>query len=116
MLKQSLGFRFENDDSLDLWHDIVANYTSMRMTHDGDILPALSAIASSVSPLLGDYKARMWKDYLLRDLMWRSIKFSDNPPQLRPKVYTAPSFSWESIVGNISWDRDLRCLNHSWVA
>lgn len=116
MLKQSLGFRFENDDSLDLWHNIVANYTSMRMTHDGDILPALSAIASSISPLLGDYKAGMWKDYLLRDLMWCSIKFSKNPPQRRPQVYTAPSFSWASIVGNISWDRDLRCLNHSWVA
>lgn len=82
-----------------LWRDIVTQYTTKKLTHDRDILVALSGIASRMPrEITGDYIGGLWKRSTLSGLLWQS---RDASISRRPKEYTAPSFSWASRLGPV---------------
>jgi len=96
------------------WIRIVEGYTAMGRTKDSDILVALAGIARLMQKSgLDTYMAGMWKQHLQFELDWRPKRENANsddddssPTHRRPSTYTAPSFSWASVIGPIEWSPD----------
>jgi hypothetical protein len=92
----------------DKWWEIVEQFMTRSLTKDFDALPALSGLARAFQPVLKDeYLAGHWKKDIMASLMWsrnpkypadESIRFDPT----RPSEYLAPSWSWASILGNLS--------------
>src|ERR1700744_935609 len=89
----------------ELWENIFQAYTRTRLTYDHDILLALSG----VSRLMQTYNpsgfyAGLWGVDILYQLAWRSqLQNEEYTPPRRPECYTAPSFSWASRIGPVSF-------------
>ncbi|KAF2844606.1 HET-domain-containing protein [Plenodomus tracheiphilus IPT5] len=101
----------------DYWYGLVEDYSSRNLTEEPDKLPALAGLASKFSEEQnpGSYLAGIWSDHLPSALLWRTIPlYSRNRDQpispltafspRRPQVYRAPSWSWASIDGEISYE------------
>lgn len=92
-------------ESVNQWHGIVEQYSSLDLTHDKDILPALSGLAERMAPFLGDYLAGLWRRSLLFDLCWRVDKLVYGPQV--PMEYRGPSWSWVSTKATVAfWTRE----------
>ncbi|KAK3987569.1 heterokaryon incompatibility protein-domain-containing protein [Cladorrhinum sp. PSN332] len=84
--------RFTSADR-DRWLAIVNSISDRKVTNPHDLLPALSGIATKFQQKgAGPYLAGMWKDDILRGLLWST---SDSQARLDP--YRAPSWSWASV-------------------
>jgi hypothetical protein len=85
------------------WHEILWEYSGLGLTFQADRLPAISGVAkqmhSAFGPLLGDYLAGTWEKTLHHDLMWCVSEFV----KPRPFPRTAPSWSWASREGLVSF-------------
>ncbi|KAF7541497.1 hypothetical protein G7054_g583 [Neopestalotiopsis clavispora] len=81
---------------------IIPNYTRRQLTFPGDKLPALSALANSLSKWSGDqYLAGIWLADIKLGLAWR-VRWQET--QLpAPSKWIGPSFSWASVNGNIDY-------------
>lgn len=88
----------------DEWHQIVAQYSALRLTKESDRLPALSGLAQRVSPHFGTYLAGLWSETTVQDLMWRVNNL--NAEHRRPATYQGPSWSWVSVAGAVSYWSD----------
>jgi hypothetical protein len=101
----------------DRWYGLVEDYSSRNLSNETDKLPALAGLASKFSEEQspGNYLAGIWSDHLPSALLWRTVSLHDrNRDQLisplpavlprRPQVYRAPSWSWSSIDGEISYE------------
>jgi len=84
-----------------VWNDIVSEYSHLSLSFAGDILPALSGIAKTMSELLhcGRYFGGIWERDIHYFLAWSSLR--DEGRCFRPREYTAPSFSWASRIGPV---------------
>ena len=82
------------------WACVVHLYTSAHLTFSRDKLPALSGIARRIhSQKGGQYLAGLWRDEKIEaQLCWRV-----EDPRTRPKTWRAPSWSWASVDGPISY-------------
>jgi len=101
-----------------MWMRIVSHYTSRDLTFETDKLPALSVLAHEYQRMWNDtYYAGMWKSSLCKDLMW----FLSSVGHTKPSTYRAPSWSWASVNGPISYQspfsRGASCvdLRHAFV-
>ena len=84
-----------------LWFRILGEYTATQITFDRDTLPALSGVADKMPlDLMGKYLAGLWEQNLLYGLLWRS---QDGLKCRRHYIYVAPSFSWASRSGPITF-------------
>lgn len=90
------------------WLKCVEDFTRRKLTYRNDQLPALSGLAEALV-LQEDrnphdtYLAGIWKDDLLRGLLWR--KDSQHKTRIeRPDTYLAPSWSWASATGPIRFE------------
>ncbi|KAK3375778.1 heterokaryon incompatibility protein-domain-containing protein [Lasiosphaeria ovina] len=96
------------------WCDVVTNFSARQLSHVADKLPAISGLIRKLAPeicpsydiALNSYLAGVWAHRLLtgtkfNDLMWANTDGSGK----RPDVYVAPSFSWASITGRVSFMR-----------
>ncbi len=116
------------------WFILVEEYTKRSLTRDDDKLPALSGLASSIAARTGDtYLAGLWRSNIIEGLSWRMklVEFNHYcddpahdesvPPDTKAKAhypakYRAPSWSWASVDGEVSFyriDKDkvqARCL------
>ncbi|KAH8816675.1 heterokaryon incompatibility protein-domain-containing protein [Xylogone sp. PMI_703] len=54
---------------LERWSQIVGLFTSIKITFPQDWLPACSAIAKRLQPILGEYAAGLWERYLPSQLL-----------------------------------------------
>lgn len=86
------------------WCRLVEQYTCRRLTYSLDILPVFSAVARSQS--ITGYLAGLRTDHFLVDLLWCSAVYKGTETEAwsqptRAGVYTAPSFSWVSVIGPI---------------
>ncbi|KAH7020839.1 heterokaryon incompatibility protein-domain-containing protein [Microdochium trichocladiopsis] len=96
------------------WHRIVEEYTPLALTNSLDRLPALSALAREFRDVQrGDvpdeaYWAGLWKSTFIIDLCWSSAD-SGRPG---PESYTAPSWSWASRLGEVSYQFTFRIEQH----
>ncbi|ETI20382.1 hypothetical protein G647_08417 [Cladophialophora carrionii CBS 160.54] len=93
----------------DEWNRLVSVFSKRRLTDPEDKLPALSGIASEFHKMLNSaYLAGLWESNLLPDLLWyhdcsRSAALG-NSSSSRPPRFRAPSWSWASIDGSVSFD------------
>ncbi|KAI2471713.1 heterokaryon incompatibility protein-domain-containing protein [Annulohypoxylon bovei var. microspora] len=101
------GSSSDMDDSLNprkawiAWRDIVSNYATTDFTFKTDRLPALASVASRMPKrAFGSYLAGLWTGELISELLWRR---SFNVRRFRNKPYVAPSFSWASGSGPLTW-------------
>jgi hypothetical protein len=84
-----------------LWFRVLGDYMTKEMTFERDTLPALSGVADRMpTDLMGDYLAGLWQKDLVYGLLWRS---EDGMECSRHRIYIAPSFSWASRYGPITF-------------
>ncbi|QDS72641.1 hypothetical protein FKW77_002398 [Venturia effusa] len=96
--------RGDETELLRQWTDILESYTYMGRTQDSDILIALAGIAKTMQEAgLRDYHAGIWKANLAYALNWKPRR-NEGFTHRRPTSYTAPSWSWASVIGPIEWD------------
>ncbi|KLU87959.1 hypothetical protein MAPG_06949 [Magnaporthiopsis poae ATCC 64411] len=88
-----------DNDRIEDWCRIVEYYTRCRLTHPGDKLAAISALARQAAhPLRGGYIAGMWEKQLATELLWRvKTDATANRQTLYPMPYRAPSWSWAAV-------------------
>jgi hypothetical protein len=101
----------ERDDEVKLhakWDKMVEHYSRRALTYTTDTLPALSAVAARAAQATGDqYLSGLWKNELLRWLLWRRIRYAggfnrpEHPP--RSEIYHAASWSWASYAGSVEF-------------
>lgn len=103
----------EKLDAAENWHRVVEQYSSLSLTNQTDRLPALSGLAIRSSPVLGEYLAGLWKHSIISDLLWRINKLEHDI--VRPTEYIAPSWSWASVTGPVSFwpEPDTRLIEGS---
>lgn len=84
-----------------VWIRVVNEYSSRNLSKLEDKLPALSGLASDFHEITGfTYLAGIWKEDIHQGLTWAI----DKPQhQLPEKPYIAPSWSWASHVGGVSF-------------
>jgi hypothetical protein len=84
------------------WREIVSTYTRRELTYATDKLIALRGLIDAIRDRtnLPDI-AGMWLPTLTHDLLW-----STNPYTMRCKLYRAPSWSWVSVDGPVSYEHE----------
>ncbi len=93
-----------------IWHKGVQDYSARKFTMITDRFPALSGLVSEIQGAYGgEYVAGLWRDDLLRSLLWRRDPKTMSPiltytPDRRPSGYRAPSWSWAAIDHTISYE------------
>jgi hypothetical protein len=86
---------------LGAWWSCVEQYSVRHLSVETDRLPAISGIAESLSECgLGSYCAGIWEADLPSGLLWGVIPQHPAKPR-RPAEYTAPSWSWASVMAPI---------------
>ncbi|KAL7783259.1 heterokaryon incompatibility domain-containing protein [Trichoderma ceciliae] len=84
------------------WHQIVEEYSGLRISFTSDRLPALSGVArqygTAHSADLGRYVAGMWENCFPSELLWYC---ASRKVHIRPDSYCGPSWSWIA-TGNIT--------------
>lgn len=84
------------------WLRLVMGYSVCELTFPSDKLVAFSAIARLYASYLSDeYVAGMWRGSLQNDLLWWAFDSSYKNEPTRHKTYTAPTWSWASIKGEV---------------
>jgi hypothetical protein len=81
------------------WYDMIEDFSTRKFSVQTDRLPALSGLATLVAAQKeGRYCAGFWWEGIEFAICWKA-----GIDTLRPNVYTAPSWSWASIVGPITF-------------
>ncbi|KAH0559757.1 hypothetical protein GP486_003728 [Trichoglossum hirsutum] len=84
-----------------VWCNIVQEFTRRQLSRDTDRLPAISGLASRMSLKATDeYVCGLWRNKLEHLLLWES---ADSHTSRRYKQYYAPSWSWASITGPVTY-------------
>lgn len=99
----------------DRWYELMQDYSDRSSTKENDKLPVLSSLASQFKEQFStrQYLAGLWSNHLPSALLWRTLH---RPPLIRsyiderlqprrPTLYIAPSWSWASIHGAITHER-----------
>ncbi|KAI1136507.1 HET-domain-containing protein [Hypoxylon sp. FL0543] len=90
------------------WFRLVKLYSRRCLTKQTDVLPAMSGVARIFSRFTpGAYCAGLFESHGIISLLWAV----DRPQKdktvsktsRRPSQYMAPSWSWASLVGAVSW-------------
>jgi Heterokaryon incompatibility protein (HET) len=82
------------------WLKVIEQYAPRKLTDPHDKLPALSSIAAYFARALGDkYIAGLWVKDILHQISW--VRAAANTG--RPPVWRAPSWSFMSVDGGISF-------------
>ena len=86
----------------DGWYELMEDYSFRSLTKETDKLPALSGLAQYYQDVFrgGQYLAGIWSTHLPAALLWRSMAGPDN----RSPSYIAPTWSWASVKGQISYE------------
>lgn len=91
-----------------VWRQIVTDYSRRALTRAEDKLIALSGIAKVFASRLSinpedSYFAGLWKDALIRDLLWKVNKPANAACGGAERTHIAPSWSWASISGAVHY-------------
>lgn len=86
------------------WFQLIEDYSSRHLTKETDRLPALVGLAVDFAQTHHydhyEYLAGLWSSHLPSALLWNATA---SQPR-RSQVYRAPSWSWASLEGAISYD------------
>lgn len=85
------------------WLRAVELYSSRQLTYKTDRLPAISGLAAAVAALLEEdaYLAGLWKNDLMRGLLWRAEP--SGARGIPDQISSIPSWSWASHCKSISF-------------
>jgi hypothetical protein len=95
----------------EFWKFSVGVYSQRKLSFLADKLPALSGVAAKFQQATGfHYVAGLWKETLVADLVWMSWGWEefDKPPV----PLEAPSWSWASIHGGVSFEAGINEALH----
>lgn len=109
--RTSTGSFYHRRTPFDHWHTICSHYSRRSLTYEKDKLPAISGMARQIPKKLGTeatYLAGLWRENLLHDLFWQPVNIG-----LKPRDYRAPSWSWASLDGHVSWPTWRFCVDES---
>jgi hypothetical protein len=100
-LGRALLNRSQNDfEGGDIWLRLVQEYSRRRLTFVDDRLLAISGLGDRFGPIIpGIYLAGLWESQLPYGLLWICTV-----PHIRPINERAPSWTWASIDGPISYE------------
>jgi hypothetical protein len=85
-----------------MWHKVASEYSELSLTYPQDVFPALQGIAKKLQATRQcDYFAGIWGDNIMMDLLWWRAGEAAN---FNPHRYLAPTWSWASQPGKVSWD------------
>ncbi|KAH8586945.1 heterokaryon incompatibility protein-domain-containing protein [Bisporella sp. PMI_857] len=92
-------FSFINgNEDMFRWCAIINNYLSRNLTFSKDTLPAISGIAREFAAKTRyEYCAGLWKQDMLRGLLWTARGPARDGTARPHETYVAPSWSWASI-------------------
>ncbi|KAG8526410.1 uncharacterized protein KY384_000003 [Bacidia gigantensis] len=97
------------------WYRSVMDFTTRKLTIPSDKLVAISGIASKMAvSVKDDYIAGLWRSDIHIGLLWvagGTIGFPMELPARRTETYRAPSWSWASIEGFISYTHVIPSLD-----
>ncbi|KAF4944219.1 hypothetical protein FSARC_14734 [Fusarium sarcochroum] len=86
------------------WYHTVHHYSARKLSIDTDRLPALSGLAATVAKHRGNrYCAGMWWEDIGYVICWHISGWTIDEPARATRGYVAPSWSWASIIGRISF-------------
>jgi hypothetical protein len=86
ILELTLKFRKKYDEAYNAWLRAVKDYSQRNLTFADDKFPAISGLARELQALTDSYYVvGLWKDDLLRDLLWRMVNKGDQGPEFGPK-------------------------------
>ncbi|KAF5011725.1 hypothetical protein FDECE_2185 [Fusarium decemcellulare] len=94
-----------------LWYAIVERYSLVmgNLTKQTDVFPALSGLASRIAGLLGEeYAAGLWRSNIIEGLLWIPGFKMPIQGQRRPSQWVAPTWSWASVLGDVSYQYRIR--------
>lgn len=107
----------------DAWYRAVEDYSTRHLTVFTDKLPALAGLAATIrdyKPANCRYLAGLWEDDFLNGLQWSSqtgrnvtFGYGRSITNTRYPEYVAPTWSWASVAGPISYDDRLNNLRKS---
>ncbi|KAK3949312.1 HET domain protein pin-c2 [Pseudoneurospora amorphoporcata] len=93
------------------WWSLVEDYSSRPVTQETDRLIAFSGVAQAYKEEYlpnGGYAAGLWREHLPEGLLWH-VEHHSQARQMRGRPatteYVAPSWSWASVRGQVSYDR-----------
>ncbi|KAH9218836.1 heterokaryon incompatibility protein-domain-containing protein, partial [Leptodontidium sp. 2 PMI_412] len=105
-------FQGRRDNIFDSWYRVVSKYSTRRLTHDCDKLPAIAGLAASIKRVQNStYLAGLWAEDFQRGLAWYiesgrhncspddAGNFEELPLSRASSAYIAPSWSWASVKG-----------------
>jgi hypothetical protein len=87
----------------------VQAYTSGKLTKNCDKLVALSGVAHEMQrrAICDDsYLAGLWRRDLLFELLWDIAEPQSHKPHSHSGQYVAPSWSWASRTGEVTWETE----------
>jgi hypothetical protein len=105
-LEHSLRENMTTAARLNLWLDIVEEYTMRRLTKPSDRMVAISGLAREIGASdagLGSYAFGFFNYRFLEQLLWSRYAVEE-PPSRRADYEAAPSWSWGSIHQPVGWD------------
>ena len=80
---------------LNMWIEVVEEFSKMSLTHESDRLPALTGVATVFrNRLKCNYLAGLWSNDLQRGLLWDVTRYSESN---RLRKLSTPSWSWASM-------------------
>lgn len=93
----------------DRWYGLVEDYTSRSLTKFTDEMLALAGLARASQSHFEDskYLAGLWSGHLPFALLWRA----KDDRGVRPPSYIAPTWSWASVKGPVSYESQRTTLN-----
>jgi len=107
-----------HSDTFRLWYDLVEDYTQRMFTKISDRLVAISGLARIYGDMIRNptYVAGLWKEDLIRGLLWHVEGTTLVPRNASPFHKGFPSWSWASVgyevVKNyLKTDNSLRALS-----
>lgn len=91
------------------WEKIVRAYTSGELTNTTDKLIAISGIAREMERHIYEkdsYLAGLWRFDIIPQLLWDIAEPRQAGQRTRIAQFVAPSWSWASRTGEISWESE----------
>jgi hypothetical protein len=100
LVSANLNFtRRDPKPALEAWVYLVYNYSGCELTYEKDRLIALAGLARHFQRFLkSQYLAGLWETGFVHQLCWENRNNST-----RPTSYQAPSWSWASNSGGVSY-------------
>ncbi|TVY81859.1 Ankyrin-3 [Lachnellula suecica] len=95
-----------SEELMEKWYHMIEIYSGTIHAHSGDRLPGLShMVQHMLQQIETKYYAGLWESSFIRGLLWRAKTI--NPARRFQNTYIAPSWSWASFNGPVSYNLGL---------